>query len=80
MTKDVRAVSPNITIQQLVSEYFLTQSHSAYPVVLDGNVVGMVTMDSVRSIPKELRDTEVVREAMIPREAPDRTTTTNACC
>jgi Zn-dependent protease/CBS domain-containing protein len=68
MTKDVRTVSPDITIQQLVSDFFLTHSHSAYPVVVDGNVVGMVTMDGVRSIPKERRETEVVREAMLPRE------------
>ncbi len=28
----------------------------------------MVTMDSVRSIPKERREIEAVREAMVPRE------------
>lgn len=67
MTRDVRTVPPDITIQLLVSEYFLTHSHSAYPVTSGGDVVGLVTMDSVRSIPKERRETEVVREAMIPR-------------
>ncbi len=68
MTRDVRTVPPDITIQQLVSDYFLTHSHSAYPVTSGGDVLGLVTMDSVRSIPKERRETKVVREAMIPKE------------
>lgn len=67
MTRDVRTVPPDITIQQLVSDYFLTHSHSAYPVTSDGDILGLVTLDGVRAIPKERRETERVREAMIPR-------------
>src|SRR6266540_2502803 len=44
MTKEVLTVSPDITIQQLVSDYFLTHPHGGYPVVLDGRIMGVVTM------------------------------------
>jgi len=68
MTRDVLTVPGNITVQQLVSEYFLVHRHGGYPVVEDGQVLGMVTMHCVRSVPKERRETATVREAMIPCE------------
>jgi Zn-dependent protease/predicted transcriptional regulator len=68
MTRDVLTVPSNITVQQLVSEYFLVHRHDGYPVVEDGQVLGMVTMHCVRSVPKERRETATVKEAMIPCE------------
>jgi Zn-dependent protease/predicted transcriptional regulator len=68
MTRDVLTVPSNITVQQLVSEYFLVHRHGGYPVVEDGRVLGIVTMHCVLSVPKERRDTATVREAMIPCE------------
>lgn len=68
MTRDVLTVPSNITVQQLVSEYFLVHRHGGYPVVEDGQVLGIVTMHCVRSVPKERRETATVREAMIPCE------------
>ena len=68
MTRDVLTVPSNITVQQLVSEYFLVHRHSGYPVVEGGQVIGMVTMHCVRSVPKDRRETVTVRQAMIPCE------------
>jgi Zn-dependent protease/CBS domain-containing protein len=68
MTKDLLTVSPDISIQQLVSDYFLVHPHGGYPVVQDGRTLGIVTMQSVRAIPKEKRETERVSEAMVPYE------------
>ena len=68
MTRDVMTVPGNITVQQLVSNYFLVHHHGGYPVVEDGQVLGIVTMRCVRSIPKERRETVTVKEAMIPCE------------
>lgn len=68
MTRDVLTVPGNITVQQLVSEYFLVHRHGGYPVVEDGRVIGIATMQCVRSVPKEKRETITVREAMIPCE------------
>jgi len=68
MTRDVLTVPPTITVQQLVSDYFLVHHHEGYPVVKDGEVFGLVTLQSVRGVPKEKRDLETVQQAMVPSE------------
>jgi Zn-dependent protease/predicted transcriptional regulator len=68
MTRDVLTVPPEITVQQLVSDYFLVHRHGGYPVVKDGEVLGVVTLQCVRAVPKEKRDFETVQQGMIPCE------------
>ncbi len=68
------SVSPDASVQQLVSDYFLVHPHGGYPVVSNGKLLGVVTMSSVRSIPREKRDFERVSQAMVPFE---RTITVN---
>ena len=64
MTKNVSTVPPDITVEQLVSEYFLVHRHGGYPVVQDGNILGLVTLQSVRAIPREMRSSTRVEQAM----------------
>ncbi len=68
MTRDVMSVPPEITVQQLVSDYLLVHRHGGYPVLKDGKVLGLITMQCVRAVPKEKRDFETVQQAMIPSE------------
>jgi Zn-dependent protease len=68
MTREVLTVPPDITVQQLVSDYFLVHPHGGYPVVKDGQIMGLVTLQCVRAIPKDLRATETVGRAMVPCE------------
>jgi Zn-dependent protease/predicted transcriptional regulator len=68
MTKDVVSVPPDITVQQMISDYFLVHRHDAYPVVKDEQVLGILTLQSVRDIPKDRRGTETVGQAMTPSE------------
>jgi len=68
MTRQILTVPPNITVQQLVSDYFLVHPHGGYPVVEDGKLLGLITLDCVRAIPKETRSYETVGRAMIPLE------------
>jgi Zn-dependent protease/predicted transcriptional regulator len=68
MSRDVRTVSPDITVQDLVSEYFLVHRHGGYPVVKDGQILGIVTMQCARKIPKEQWPLTTVGAAMIPCE------------
>jgi len=65
MARDVLTVPPSITIQQLVSDYFLVHRHEGYPVVKDGAILGIVTLHCVRAIPKDRRETETVEQAMV---------------
>jgi Zn-dependent protease/predicted transcriptional regulator len=64
MTRELLTVGPSLGVQQLVTDYFLVHPHGGYPVVQDGKILGVVTMDSVRSIPREKRDFETVGQAM----------------
>src|SRR6266851_6213338 len=51
MTRDLLTVSPEISVQRLVTDYFLIHPHGGYPVVRNDKLEGDVTMSSVRSIP-----------------------------
>ena len=68
MTRDVLTVPPETTVQRLISDYLLVHKHGAYPVVKNGEVLGEVTLECVRAVPKEKRDFETVQQAMVPCE------------
>ena len=68
MTRNVATVPPDITVEQLVSDYFLTYRHSGYPVVRDGRILGIVTLQSVRAIPRDMRSSTKVEQAMVHGE------------
>ena len=68
MTRNLLTVTPNLTVQQLVNDYFLVHPHGSYPVVQNDKLQGVVTMGSVRSIPREKREFETVAQAMVPSE------------
>ena len=68
MTRDLLTVSPDISVQKLVTDYFLIHPHGGYPVVQNDKLEGVVTMSSVRSIPAEKREMETVAQAMVPYE------------
>ncbi len=66
MTRNPLSVAPSITVQGLVNDYFLVHPHGGYPVIENGRLEGVVTMSSVRSIPRERREFETVGQAMVP--------------
>ena len=68
MTRNLLTVPPDITVQQLVNDFFLVHPHGGYPVVQNDKLLGIVTMSSVRSIPRDKRELEPVRQAMVPFE------------
>jgi Zn-dependent protease/predicted transcriptional regulator len=65
MTRNVLTVPPDITIQQLVSNYFLVNRHEGYPVVKGGEILGVITLQCVRAIPEDRRETVTVEQAMV---------------
>ncbi|MGB9681481.1 MAG: site-2 protease family protein [bacterium] len=66
MTKDVESVPPNISIEELVSKYFLVYRYVTFPVVWGDQTLGIITLNSVRNIPREEWKEHTVREVMIP--------------
>lgn len=66
MTPDPEVVSPDISVGELVEDHFLRQKHGSYPVVEDGQPVGLVTLEETGRVPRDRWDATKVREVMIP--------------
>jgi len=59
---------PDISIAQLVSEHILGQGQRCVPIVVAGDLLGIVTMSDLRSIPAEEWPTTSVFRVMTPKE------------
>jgi Zn-dependent protease len=66
MTRDIHTVHPSISIQQLVDEYFMMYKHGGFPVVSNGNNLGLVTEHDVQQVKRERWDKVTVEEIMKP--------------
>ena len=51
MVKDVVTVSPNDTLEDF-EKILIEKRHKGYPVVLDGNVLGIITTNELLSVPR----------------------------
>ncbi|MBA2486105.1 MAG: site-2 protease family protein [Nitrospira sp.] len=50
MVKNVVALSPDITLEQAVNQYFLPYGYGGFPVVQDGRLVGVVAVRDVQTV------------------------------
>ncbi|MDP2498238.1 MAG: site-2 protease family protein [Candidatus Palauibacterales bacterium] len=66
MTADPEVVSPNISVGKLVEDHFLRDKHGSYPVVENGEPLGLVTLEETGQVPRDRWDATRVREVMIP--------------
>ena len=66
MTSDCPRLPGGLTIQELVDEYILRTTHRCFPVVDNGNILGIITMHIVKEIPREQWAVMRVEEAMTP--------------
>jgi len=57
-------VSPQLSLQQLVEDYFLHYGYRAYPVVEGESVVGLISIDSLRELGEDGRRSGTVKEHM----------------
>ena len=64
MTRDVRSVGPEVTLQRLIEEWFNVYKHQGYPVTQDGELVGIVTNEDVRKVEPDKRPIVTVRDVM----------------
>ena len=55
MTPNPVSVSPDIPITSLVEDYFYHYHHVAYPVVDKGELVGLIDLKRIKTLPKEDR-------------------------
>jgi Zn-dependent protease len=54
MTQDVPVIDADIRVPEFVEKFLLQHDHSVYPVARHGEFVGVVTLDDVRSLERDL--------------------------
>lgn len=66
MSPDVKTVSPELTLEELVNHYFLTHRVGRFPVVDGVSLLGVVTLHHVKDTPREQWKTATVGQIMEP--------------
>jgi CBS domain-containing protein len=68
MTENVVSVDWLVSVDELVREYIYKHQFTDFPVFNRGEFIGMVSLDGVKTISKELWAFKQVRDIMIPSE------------
>jgi Zn-dependent protease/CBS domain-containing protein len=66
MVSNPVALSPDLTVNEAVERYFLHHGFGGFPVVSDGQVLGLVSLPQVRNCPAGDRASRRVRDIMRP--------------
>ncbi|MBA7620257.1 putative zinc metalloprotease Rip3 [subsurface metagenome] len=66
MTAVYPAVPPNITVRELVQGYIFTSGHHLFMVADEGRLVGILTLDNIKSVPQPSWEATQVKEVMTP--------------
>jgi Zn-dependent protease len=69
---DPVTVSPQLSLQALVDDYFLKLGYRSFPVVEGASVQGLISIDALRRIPPDEWDRTSVKHHMIPLSDPIR--------
>ncbi|MFA6548562.1 MAG: site-2 protease family protein [Candidatus Margulisiibacteriota bacterium] len=68
MSRAIISVPADKTLAGLVEDYFLKYRHTAFPVIEDDNVLGLLTFHAIKGIPREEWATTTAKEIMLPLE------------
>jgi len=69
MIRNCPVVAPELTIERLVNQHILASGLRCFPVVADNRVVGLITLNNIKAVPRELWATQTVKEAMTPLDS-----------
>lgn len=69
MRRHPQLVAPEVTVDELVRDYFMQSDQQAFPVVgIDGRLLGLVEMPQVRAVSRQEWSITKVRDIMTPAE------------
>lgn len=66
MTTTVHTVHPECNLKDVVENHFLVYKHGGFPVVANGDVLGIVTLSDVRKVSKERWEQTLCKDVMTP--------------
>lgn len=68
MRENTPTVTPDLNIEDLVHNFIMKSDEHSFPVIESETLVGLVSLEDVRSVPRELWNSKIVREIMTPRD------------
>ncbi len=68
MCKNPPTVAPDVSVHTLINEHIMKSDDHAFPVLEDGDLIGLVTLDDVRSVRNSERESKSVRQIMTPAD------------
>lgn len=68
MTREVETVAPDISLDRLVDEYFLKFKFGRFPVVSDGQLLGIITLHDIKEVPREEWAFKAAKDILTPLE------------
>lgn len=68
LDRNFRPAPPDIPLSELVNNYILGGGQRAVPIVVEGNLLGLITMSDLRNVPPEQWAATSAFRAMTPRE------------
>lgn len=66
MTTDYLTVPPDITVKELVQEYVMPKGHHLFLVTEDEKLKGILTLQNIKSVPRQKWDTTRLEKIMVP--------------
>ena len=66
MSGPARTADPDLTVDRFLHDVVLVERFSTYPLVEDGRLVGLVTLNRLRGVPAAARATTALREIACP--------------
>jgi len=66
MNDNVVVVDYNLSVRELLEDYFYKYKFNIFPVIKDSEIIGIVNIDGVKNISKENRDKTIVEQIIIP--------------
>jgi Zn-dependent protease/predicted transcriptional regulator len=69
MSRPVITVPDHASLEELVNDYFYRHPHGSFPVASDDRLAGMVSLEQLKSVPREDWTRTPVRQIMTPAEA-----------
>lgn len=68
MTSDVHTVDPDASVEDVVETHFTKYKHGGFPVEKDSRLLGLITLQDIRKIPREKWHETKVVDVMTPCE------------
>jgi Zn-dependent protease/CBS domain-containing protein len=68
LDRNFHPAPPDIPLSELVSQFILASGQRAVPIVVEGNLLGIITMSDLRNVPPDQWQSTSAFRAMTPRE------------